>query len=54
MRAEKEETTFLLDIADKGSVRTSVKVPVKGITDKSPVHEPVTKGCKGKRSCMLN
>ena len=36
MKAEKEETIFLLDIAGKGSFRTSVKVTVKGITDKIP------------------
>ena len=41
MKAEKEETTCLLDIAGKGSVKTSVQVPVKGITDRSPVHKPV-------------
>ena len=54
MKAEKEETTCLLDVAGKGSVRTSVKVPVKGITDKSPVHKPVIKGGKEKRSCLLD
>ena len=54
MKAEKEETTCLLDVAGKGSVKTSVQVPVKGITDRSPVHKQVIKGGKGKRSCLLN
>ena len=54
MMAEKEETTCLLEIAGKGSVKTSVKVPKKGITDRSPVHKPVIKGGKGERSCLLN
>ena len=54
MKAEKEETTCLLDIAGKGSDKTSIKVPVKGIKDRSPVHKPVIKGGKGKRSCLLD
>ena len=54
MMAEKEETTCLLEIAGKGSVKTSVQVPEKGITDRSPVHKPVINGGKGKRSCLLN
>ena len=37
MKAEKAETTCLLDVAGKGSVKTSVQLPVKGIKDKSPV-----------------
>ena len=51
---EKEETACLLEIAGKGSVKTSVKVPETWITDMSPVHKPVIKGGKGKRSCLLN
>ena len=43
MKAEKEVTTRLLDVAGKGSVKTSVQVPVKEKTDSSPVHEPVIK-----------
>ena len=39
MKAEKEETTCLLDIAGKGSVKTFVKVPVIGITNRSSVHK---------------
>ena len=54
MKAEKEETTCLLDIAGKGSVKTSIQVPVKGITDRCPVHKPVIKVGKGKRSCLLD
>ena len=49
MKAEKEETTCLLEIEEKDCVRTSVKVPVKGITDKLPFQEPVIKGGKGKK-----
>ena len=45
MKAEKKETTCLLDVAGKGSVKTSVQVPVKDIT----VHKPVIKGGKGKK-----
>ena len=54
MKAEKEDTTCLLNIAGKGSVKTSVQVPEKGITDRSPVHKPVIKGGKGKLSCLLS
>ena len=54
MKAEKEETTCLLDVAGKGSVKTSVQVPVKGITDRSPVHKPVIKSSKGKISFLLD
>ena len=54
MKAEKEDTTCLLNIAGKGSVKTSVQVPVKGITDRSSVHKPVIKGGKGKRSCLVD
>ena len=46
MKAEPEETTCLLDVAGKCSVKTSVKVPVKGITDKSAVQEQVIKDGK--------
>ena len=55
MKAEKEKTTCLLDIAGKGSVKTSVKVSVKGITDRCPVHKPVIKGGKGgKTACSVD
>ena len=46
MKAEPEETTCLLDVAGKCSVKTSVKVPVKGIKDKSAVQEQVIKDGK--------
>ena len=49
-KAEKEETTCLMDITGKGSVKTFVQVPVKGITDKSRVHKPVIKEGKGKQA----
>ena len=54
MMAEKEETTCLIDVTQRGSVKTSVQVPVKGITDKSPVQEPVITDGKGERSCLLD
>ena len=55
MKAEMEETTWLLDIAGKGSVKASLQVPVKGIKDESPAQEPVNKKYgKGERSCMLD
>ena len=54
MKAEKEDTTYQLNIAGKGSVKTSVQVPVKGIADMSPVHKPVIKSGKGKISCLLD
>ena len=54
MKAEKEGTTCLLDITGKGSVKTIVQIPVKGITYRSPVHKLVIEGCKGKRSCLLD
>ena len=54
IKAEKEETTCLLDIAGKGRVKTSVQVPVKGITDRPPVHKPVIKVGKEKISCLLD
>ena len=43
MKVEKEETNCLLDVAGKGSVNTSVKFPVKGITVKLPVQEQAIK-----------
>ena len=54
MKAEKEETTCLLNITGMDIVKTSVKVPVKGITYRSPVQKPVIRGGKGKRSCLLD
>ena len=54
MKAEKEETTCLIDVTQRGSVKTSVQVPVKGIKDKSPVQEPVITDGKGERSCLLD
>ena len=54
MKADKEEKTCVLDVAGKGSFKTSVQVPVKGIKSMSPVQEPVIKDVKGKRSCLLD
>ena len=43
-----------MEVAGKGSVKTSVQVPVKGIKDKSPVQEPVIKDGKGgKTACSI-
>ena len=36
MKAGKEETTCLLDVAEKGSVKAFVQIPLKGIKDESP------------------
>ena len=54
MKVEKEETTWLLDVAGKGSVKASIQVPVKLIKHESPAQEPVIKYGKGERSCLLD
>ena len=54
MKAGKEETTCLLGVAGKCSVKASVHVPVNGKKDGSPALEPVIKDGKGKRSCLLD
>ena len=54
MKAEKDETTCLPQVAGNGRVKTYVKVPVKGITNKLPGHEPVIKSDKAKRCCLLD
>ena len=54
MKAEKEETSWLLDIVRKSSVQASVQVPMKGIKDQSSAHKPVIKYGKGERSCLLD
>ena len=41
VKTEKEETSCLLGIAGKCSVKASVNVPVKGKKDGSPAQEPV-------------
>ena len=41
MKAEKEETSWPLDVAGKGSLQAFVQVPMKGIKDKSSAHKPV-------------
>ena len=46
MKTVKKETTCILDVAGKCSVKTSVQVPVKRFKDKSPVQEPVIKDGK--------
>ena len=54
IKAKKEKTTCLLDVAGKGSVKTSVQFPMKGITDMCAVHKPVIKSAKGKRNSLLD
>ena len=54
MKARKKETTCLLGIAGKCSVKASVHVTVKGIKDESPEPETVIKDGKGKKSCLLD
>ena len=44
----------MLDVAGKGSVKASVQVPVKWLTEQSPVQEPVIKDGKGERGCPLD
>ena len=50
MKAGKKETTCLLEIAGKCSVKTYGHVPVKGKKDESPEPDSVIKYGKGKRS----
>ena len=54
MKARKEETTCLLDVAGKCSVKASVHVPVKVKKDGSPAPEPVIKDGKKMKSCLLD
>ena len=53
MKARKEDTTCLLGVAGKCSVKASVHVLVKGKKGESPAPEPAIKDGKGKRSCLL-
>ena len=50
VKVKQEETNCLLDVAGKGSVNTSVKVPVKGITVKLPVQEQAIKVVREKEA----
>ena len=54
MKAGNKETTCLLGIAGKCSVKASVRVPVKGKNGEYPTPEPAIKDGKGKRSCLLD
>jgi len=54
MKAGKEDTTCLLGVAGKCSVKASVHVLVKGKKGESPAPEPAIKDGKGKRSCLLD
>ena len=54
MKAGKEETTCLLGVAGKCSVKVSVHLLVKGKKGQSPARESVIKDGKGKRSCLMD
>ena len=54
MKAGKKETTCLLGIAGKCSVKAFIHVPAKRKKDESPEQELVIKDGKGKRSCLLD
>ena len=54
MKAGKKETTCLLGMAGKCSVKDSVHIPVEGKKDESPEPESLVKYGKGKRSCLLD
>ena len=54
MKAENEETSWLLEEVGKGSVQVSVQVSMKGIKDQSSAHKPVIKYGKGERWCLLD
>ena len=54
MKTGKEETTYLLGLTGKCSVKAFVHVPVKGKKDGSPAQEPVIKDDKKRKSCLLD
>ena len=54
MKAGKEETTCLLGVAGKCSVKASVHVLVKGKKRESPAPESAIKDGKVKISCLLD
>ena len=54
MKAKKEKTNCLLDIAGDGSVIASVQVQVKGIKGESPAQELLIMDGKGEKICMLD
>ena len=54
VKTGKEETTCLLGVAGKFSVKASVHVPMKRKKDGSPAQEPVIKDGKKRKSCLLD
>ena len=54
MKAGKEETTCLLGVARKCSVKAFVHVPVKGKKYEYLAPEPVIKDGNGRKSCLLD
>ena len=54
MKTGKEETTCLLGVAGKCSVKVSLNVPVKGKKEWAPGQEPVIKDGKIRISCLLD
>ena len=55
MKAGKEETTCLLGVARKCSIKAFVHVLVKGMKDESPAPEPLIKDGRGRKkySCWM-
>ena len=51
MKAGKEETTCLLDVAEERSAKAFVQVPVKGLKYESPAQKPLMKDGKGDAAC---
>ena len=54
MKAGKEETTCLLGVPWKCSVKASIHVLVKGKKGESPAPEPAIKDGNGKKNCLLD
>ena len=54
MKAGKEESTCLLGVAGKCSVKASIHVLVKGEKGESPAPEPAIKDGKEKIICLMD
>ena len=54
MKAGKEETTCLLGVLGKCSVKASIHVLVSGKKGESPAPEPAIQDGNGKKSCLLD
>ena len=53
MKAEKEGITCLINVTQRGRVKTSAQVLLKGIKGKSPVQDPVTTDAGWKKEHCL-